>query len=158
MRNNVFEYKEYIGSAEVDPESKTLFGRLLFITDVIAYSGNTVDGLEAAFREAVDDYLQTCKDAGDIPDVPCKGTFNVRVGPVIHRDVALAARRIGLGLNEFVCKALAEATKTKPTQFIEHLHRHDHAVHVTLQSPPITAPSSKQSKHWETLGETAAKH
>lgn len=156
MRSGVFEYNGYVGSAEVDPESKTLFGKLLFIKDVITYCANGVFELEAAFKEAVDDYLQTCKELGDVPDVPCKGTFNVRVGPDVHRDVALAARRLDIGLNDFVCKALVEAVNENSPRMVEHRHHHD--VRVTLQSSTLTATSSQQSTRWESIGGTTLQH
>lgn len=68
-----FVYKGYIGSADVDAESKMLVGKLLFIRDVVDYKGETVEELETAFCEAVDDYLATCEELGKDPDVPCKG-------------------------------------------------------------------------------------
>ena len=67
---NIYEYKGYIGSAEVDVESGFLVGKLLFIRDTITYSAETAKQLEAAFKEAVDDYLATCAQLGDEPDKP----------------------------------------------------------------------------------------
>src|ERR1700726_3887523 len=90
--NKQFEYQGYIGSAEVDIENGLLFGRLLFIRDAITYNAATVEELKDAFHEAVDDYLAACEEDGSEPDVPCKGSFNVRVGPERHRKVAIAAR------------------------------------------------------------------
>jgi predicted HicB family RNase H-like nuclease len=88
----VYEYKGYLGSAEVDAENSVLVGKLLFIRDAIAYSASDVAGLKRAFEEAVDDYLRSCAEAGDQPDTPCKGSFNVRVSPQLHRKIAVAAR------------------------------------------------------------------
>lgn len=105
LKNDVFKYKGYIGSAEVDTESRVLVGRLLFIQDIIGYSGSDLDSLEKAFHEAVDDYLQTCAELGEEPDTPCKGTFNVRVGPQRHRDANVDAVRRGISLNEWVALA-----------------------------------------------------
>lgn len=124
---NHFEYKGYLGSAEIDVESRVLVGKLLFLRDVVAYSGTDVNGLEAAFREAVDEYLATCAELGDEPDVPCKGSFNVRVGAPLHREIALKARARGIGLNEMVCEALREACNGKS----EH---HTHVV-VRVEAP-----------------------
>jgi predicted HicB family RNase H-like nuclease len=130
--NTTFEYNGYIGSAEVDIESRTLVGKLLFIRDSIGYSANSVEGLEAAFREAVDDYLATCAEEGDEPDAPCKGSFNVRIGPDRHRLVAIAARREGVGLNDFVCSALDDAIRVcKPRTVL-----HQHEVTVMLAGKP----------------------
>src|SRR4030065_495607 len=98
---NYFEYKGYLGSAEFDTTTLVLVGKLLFIRHVIAYSAASPEGVRAAFEEAVEDYLATCTEVGDKPDVPCKGSFNVRVGPQLHREAALKARALGVGLNEF---------------------------------------------------------
>jgi predicted HicB family RNase H-like nuclease len=54
-----FEYKGHFGSAEVDSENGVLFGRLLYIRDVIGYDASTVQELRIAFEEAVDDYLES---------------------------------------------------------------------------------------------------
>ena len=123
-----FEYKGYIGSAEVSIEDQLLVGKLLFIRDTITYVAATASELETAFEEAVDDYLETCKELGDAPDVPCKGSFNVRVGPEIHMEVAIAARRKGVGLNDIVCEALSAYLGA---QRIRHVHHH-HDLTVTM--------------------------
>ena len=119
------EYAGYIGSAEVDSENGILFGRLLFIRDAIGYQADTVPELKVAFREAVDDYLAACKEEGSEPDVPCKGSFNVRVGPERHRKVAIAARVAGVGLNDFVAQALDSALEPKETKtVVNNVHNH----------------------------------
>lgn len=107
--NEVFDYKGYLGSAEVDTENRCLVGRLLFIRDVITYSATDVIDLEREFKAAVDDYLRTCSELGDEPDRPFKGTFHVRVSPQLHREMALKARSQGLKLDEFIGNALAVA-------------------------------------------------
>lgn len=149
-----FEYRGYIGSAEVDAEGLLLVGRLLFIRDAIAYSATSISELESAFREAVDDYLATCAKYGDTPDTPCKGTFNVRVGPAVHREVALAARRKGVGLNEFVTSALKDAAQAGAAGVVQHIHRHDVTVTVaaTGSLPPGTIPGSLE---WGGISGTA---
>jgi predicted HicB family RNase H-like nuclease len=57
-------YKGYVGSVEVDLEGNAIVGKLLFIADVIAYSAGSPAGIEAAFREAVDEYIQVSGDIG----------------------------------------------------------------------------------------------
>ena len=58
------QYKGYVGSIETSTQDKCLFGKLLFIRALVSYEGQTVAELETAFREAVDDYLQTCPRLG----------------------------------------------------------------------------------------------
>ena len=109
MTTEPMTYKGYYGSAEVSVEDDVLHGRLLFIKDVVTYEAETPGALMTAFQEAVDDYLATCQEMGETPDVPFKGTFNVRVGPSRHREAALAARRKGQSLNDYVVKAIDNA-------------------------------------------------
>jgi len=149
--NNTFAFKGYVGSAEVDTESKALVGKLLFIRDVIAYSAETPDGLEKAFREAVDDYLETCKQLGQEPDFPCKGSFNVRVGVDLHREVAMCARAKGMGLNEFVCHALTIAIQRPDRTIVEHSHKIQHEVVIVRPGHRIEQViASGQPTQWET--------
>ena len=148
----VLEYKGYLGSAEVDVENGVLVGKLLFIRDVITYSSESPRGLEAAFHEAVGDYLETCAEDGSEPDVPFKGSFNVRIGPERHRDAVLAARSKNMGLNDFVCAAIDAATR-RP-QAVQHVHKHE--VVVLMQGPTSTrVAASDNPPAWETLGGTA---
>lgn len=105
------EYRGYLGSAEVDVENDVLVGRLLFIEDVIGYSADSAATLRAAFEEAVDDYLASCIEDRREPDVPFKGSFNVRIGAERHRRAALAAQRRGQTLNEFVGEAIDAAVQ-----------------------------------------------
>lgn len=58
------QYRGYVGSIETSTQDKCLFGKLLFIRALVSYEGKTMAELKAAFREAVDDYLQTCPQLG----------------------------------------------------------------------------------------------
>ena len=100
------EYKGYIGSVEFNDADEVFHGRLEFIRDLVAYEATDARGLKRAFREAVDDYLALCESEGRTPDVPLKGSFNVRPGRELHRRAMLFARRRGLNLNTVVSEAL----------------------------------------------------
>jgi predicted HicB family RNase H-like nuclease len=54
-----------------------------------------LDELEADFKESVNDYLQTCREAGIEPKKPYKGSFNVRIGQELHENAAKRAGEIG---------------------------------------------------------------
>lgn len=106
--NNQLKYNGYIGSIEASLEDNCLFGKILFIKALVSYEGKTVAELDAAFREAVDDYLATCHTLGQAPEKPCKGSFNVRVGHDLHLAAALAATRKKVTLNDLTRQALNE--------------------------------------------------
>jgi predicted HicB family RNase H-like nuclease len=107
--NQLLNYKGYHGSVEVNVEGGYLYGKLLYIRDVVAYESSSIQGIRIAFEAAVDDYLQTCNSLGDEPEVPCKGSFNVRLGPNLHLQCVLSAERASTSLNDWVKQACQAA-------------------------------------------------
>lgn len=103
------EYQGYIGSVEMDREARCFHGKIEFIQDLVTFEGASFKELEREFRAAVKDYLATCKKVGREPDVPFSGTFNVRVGPELHKRLAIAARKSGRSLNELVKDAIEKS-------------------------------------------------
>ena len=104
--SDMLEYRGYLGSVRYSDEDEILHGRLEFIRDLVTYEGQDAGTLKRAFREAVDDYLEICDEEGRKPDVPLKGSFNVRPGRELHRRAMLYARREGMSLNAVVTGAL----------------------------------------------------
>jgi predicted HicB family RNase H-like nuclease len=106
--SQTLHYEGYDGSVEYSAEDRILHGRILGIRDTVTYEGSDVDGLEADFRVAVDDYLAFCQAEGKTPDRPFKGSFNVRVGTDLHKRAALFAEQHNQKLNNVVSQALEE--------------------------------------------------
>ena len=104
--SKLLEYKGHFGSVEYSDEDETFFGRLEFIRGLVTYEGEDAKSLKAAFHEAVDDYLETCAAEGIAPEMPLKGSFNVRAGQELHRRAMIHAKRKGLSLNAVVSDAL----------------------------------------------------
>ena len=106
--SETLQYKGYDGSVEYSAEDRVLHGALLGIRDAVVYEGVDVDSLESNFRAAVDEYLAFCAAEGKTPDQPFKGSFNIRVGPELHKRAALFAEAHNQKLNTVVSKALEE--------------------------------------------------
>lgn len=104
--NTLLQHRGYYGSIEASPEDDCLFGKLQFIRALVSYEGRTVSELEQAFRGAVDDYLADCEKTGSAPELPCKGSFNVRVGHALHLAASVAAARERVTLNDLTRSAL----------------------------------------------------
>lgn len=94
-------HKGYTGSIIASVEDDCLHGKILFIEDIISYEGETIAELKNAFIAAVDRYIAYCLARKQEPQKPFSGTFNVRPGSEIHRDLAIAARKEGVSLNEY---------------------------------------------------------
>lgn len=69
------KYKGYTGHVEYDGEAKIFHGDVLGIKDVVTFQGTTVDEIEKAFKDSIDDYLAFCKERGEKPEHPCKTFF-----------------------------------------------------------------------------------
>jgi predicted HicB family RNase H-like nuclease len=109
--SNVLRHKGYAARVEFDAEDRVFFGRIAGIVDGVGFHADTVDGLVAAFEEAVDDYLDTCAAVGKVPDKPYSGKLMLRVDPNLHARAALAAQLAGKSLNQFGEEALRAASK-----------------------------------------------
>ena len=103
---DVMTYKGYIGSAHFSEDDETFCGKLEAINDLIMFEGESVRDLKKAFHEAVDDYIQACKETGREPQKPFKGSFNVRLAPDLHKRAALEAVKKGISLNQLVQDAI----------------------------------------------------
>jgi predicted HicB family RNase H-like nuclease len=102
------EYKGYIGIVEFDSDAKLFHGDVVNTRDVITFQGTTVDEIEKAFNESIDDYIQWCKEEGVEPEKPYSGKFNLRLSPELHREIAITAKKLNLSINSFVEKALKD--------------------------------------------------
>jgi predicted HicB family RNase H-like nuclease len=103
---NLMKYKSYLGSVEYSPEDDVLFGKVQGIRSLINYEGNSIQELKQAFYESVDEYLADCEEEGKKPEIPYKGTFNVRIGQELHQKTAIYAEQHSLNLNSVVKEAL----------------------------------------------------
>ncbi|MCK4509795.1 MAG: type II toxin-antitoxin system HicB family antitoxin [Desulfuromonadales bacterium] len=101
--------KGYFGSIHYNQNDRIFYGKIEFIRALVSYEGRDGETLEAAFEEAIDDYLQNCKEQGKEPEKPFKGSFNVRIAPELHERIAIAASKHGMSLNRYVAEALSQA-------------------------------------------------
>ena len=100
---NNFEYKGYYGSIEYDKENKCLCGKVLGMTkDTILYEGNTVAELENDFQNAIDSYIDGCRELGIAPRKAYNGILNVRIPSETHCKIARIAENSGISINAFI--------------------------------------------------------
>ncbi|MEO4149248.1 type II toxin-antitoxin system HicB family antitoxin [Acinetobacter pittii] len=99
-------YKNFDGSIETSFEDRIMFGKILFINDLIMYEGNTIDELEESFHKAVDEYIEFCAQNDKQPDKPMNGIFNVRISPELHKKLSLKALQNDCSINACVTAAI----------------------------------------------------
>ena len=107
---DMIKYKGYLGSVHYDPEEPIFYGKLEFVKALVSYEAEDAVGIKASFEEAVDDYLEMCKKENIEPEKPFKGSLNVRLGPQLHKVVALAALSEGVSINKYICYILGKSS------------------------------------------------
>ena len=58
----MLNYKGYTGHVEFDDEAGLFHGEVWDVRDVVTFQGKSVDELERAFKDSVDDYLEFCEE------------------------------------------------------------------------------------------------
>lgn len=106
---NTMTYKGYAARVEYDSEDHIFVGHLAGIRDTVSFHGRTVDELENAFRESVDDYATACRKLHQKPERPTSGKILLRVPPKLHADVLRAAEVAGESLNQWATEVLRQA-------------------------------------------------
>lgn len=99
---NILRHREYVGSVEIDEHEGFLYGRVLGIQEKITYRAERADELVRLFRAEIDTYLDRCARENIAPEIPYKGSFNVRIAPALHRRLAIHAIATGTSLNRLI--------------------------------------------------------
>ena len=110
------EYKDYLGSVHFNAYDEIFYGKIECIDDLISFESNTVNELKTAFIEAVEDYIELCKEAEKPAEKSYKGSFNIRISPAIHKKAKRQAIMQGISLNQFIQQAVEQAVKYNSRQ------------------------------------------
>lgn len=125
MSDKTFSYKGFCGSKEMSQEDNCLFGKILFVNDLITYEADSPADLENAFREAVDFYIEKCSRDGLAANKPFNGSFNVRIPPEMHKALAFKAANQDRSLNDIVRECIASYLEDAKLVINEN-HEHHH--------------------------------
>ena len=106
---NMMKYKGYIARVEYDEEDRIFVGHLTGIKDIVGFHGTTVDELESAFHESVDNYIAISEETGRPPQKPYFGKLMLRIPPEVHAAVATAAQVHGKSINQWASDTLKKA-------------------------------------------------
>lgn len=103
---NTLKYKGFLGSVGFSEADNVFFGKVEGINGLVNFEGESVSELTEAFHEAVDDYIEYCKEEGIEPHKTYSGSFNVRVSPELHSRIAYLAKQAGVSINSFIRTAV----------------------------------------------------
>jgi len=147
--NRTIQYKNYHGSVEVSLEENIVHGKILFIDDLVSYQSDTPNGIYNAFKEAVDDYIETCKSVGKEPQKSFNGSFNIRIGCEQHKLAVIKANELGMTLNELIKNCINNFLAGSSNQTVTHLHIHKDSTkepgYLELENDQGTWASTKEN-------------
>ena len=106
---NIMKYRGHVASIEYDEEDRIFVGHLAGIKDIVGFHGTTVDELENAFHESVDNYIAISEETGRLAQKPYSGKLMLRVSPDVHAAVATAAQVHGKSINQWASEVLDKA-------------------------------------------------
>ena len=107
MTTNTMFYKSYAARIEYSDDDNCFIGHIAGINDVVGFHGESVKELHAAFEEAVDDYLISCKKIGKSPQKPYSGHIMLRIPPETHAKAAMLAKTHGKSLNAWAAEVFS---------------------------------------------------
>ena len=91
---STIEYKNYFGSIKFSEKDELFYGRVLGIKSLLTFEGRNVHELLEDFHGVFDDYLEICKENSVEPEKSFRGSFNIRVSPVLYKETDyLCARK-----------------------------------------------------------------
>lgn len=111
--SNYLKHKEYLGTVEYSTEDEVFYGKLFGINDLVTFEGGSVKEIKKAFKESVDDYIESCAELNKKAEKSFKGSFNVRVSSDLHKNAVFIAVQNNVSLNDFVKGAIQYAIKHK---------------------------------------------
>lgn len=107
--NSMLEYNGYHATITYDAEDGLFVGEVFGIADSLNFHGSSIDELKQMFANCIDNYLAMCKEVGKEPEKEFKGSFNVRIPSLLHKQIAMMAAQQKMTLNQYVIKALSNA-------------------------------------------------
>lgn len=111
--SDILKYKGYTGSVSFDAEDRIFHGRILHIRDLVGFEGTSVDELEKDFQEAVEDYLDTCREIGKAPEEPFSGRIILNIPKELYLSIAAEAGSQHKRVEDWIADACRKMVNTE---------------------------------------------
>lgn len=106
----------YYGTVEYSAKENCLQGRIVGIRKTISYRAVSLEELQSQFERSINQYLQECQRDQKIPEMPYKGSFQVRLPSELHRDIGIYAIEHGENLNSVIIEAISEFLENRKNE------------------------------------------
>ena len=107
------KYKGYWAEIKYSDEDECFWGEIEGLKkDLIIFEGNSVKELKKDFKDAINHYLQVCRETNTEPEKQCKGSLNVRLGVELHNRAKMKSIEKKISINELIKEAVQLYLKT----------------------------------------------
>lgn len=111
--NNIMKYKGYWAEIRYSDEDECFCGVIEGLkNDIISFEGDTAKELKKDFKDAIDHYLEFCKNNNLEAEKQCKGSLNVRLGTELHTKAKMKSIEKNISINELIKEAVTMYLKT----------------------------------------------
>ncbi len=111
--SNIMKYKGYWAEIKYSDEDECFWGEIEGLKkDLIIFEGNSVKELKKDFKDAINHYLQVCRETNTEPEKQCKGSLNVRLGVELHNRAKMKSIEKKISINELIKEAVQLYLKT----------------------------------------------
>ncbi len=112
MMDNIMTYKGYWAEIRYSDEDECFWGMVEGLKNTsITFEGQNVKELKQDFKEAIEHYLQICKERCEEPEKQCKGSLNVRLGVELHTKAKMKSIEENISINELIKNAVSAYLK-----------------------------------------------
>ncbi len=105
-KDNILEYKGYVASLHYSHEDLCFFGKVEYIEGLITFESDNAKDLEINFKEAIDDYIDTCEATGVEPQKTFSGKLLLRLDRSLHKEASIYAKASNMSVNKFCIDAI----------------------------------------------------
>ena len=111
--SSIMKYKGYWAEIRYSDEDECFYGIVEGLkNDIISFEGDNVKELKKDFADAINHYLDTCKETNTEPEKQCKGSLNVRLGVELHNRARIKSIEKNISINELIKDAVTLYLKT----------------------------------------------
>ena len=147
---NELRYKGYRTLVEYSAEDCCLFGKIIGINDLVLFDAESAGEVEQSFRNAVDGYLEHCREIGKEAEKQYSGTFNIRIDPDSHKKLANRAAEQSKSINQVVGEAVDQYLLEGANMLdAEELYKWFAQPKIITQT--MILPSSLLAESWKTM-------
>jgi predicted HicB family RNase H-like nuclease len=103
---NLMTIDDFHAKIEYDADLDLFRGEILGLSGGADFYGRNPKELRAEFKKSLEVFLQVCREKGIEPRRQFSGKFNLRISPILHERLALAAEAEGKSINAVAQEAL----------------------------------------------------